>query len=535
MKIFNKIFIAVFVSLFIYSSFLNAQICGVIDNPAFPTVPNSTFGDPTLLLQYEPTEVRTIYVAVHIVRSSAGTGGISTIDIETAIQQLNTSYADVMIQFVHNQTDYINNDNYYTLTETNFPALVQINLVPNKLNFYFCPASSPSTLNGIAYRPGNNCAVTNSAAINGSTLAHEVGHNFSLYHTHGTGTQELVNQSNCSTAGDYLCDTPAEPYNNGNGISGYVFTGSCGYFGTFRDANNQLFIPDTYNFMGYSLATCRIHFSSLQIQKINQTLVTYLSNLINTSVPLANKIDGNVITNVPNVRTSTLTVVGVTTVNSGTSVNLLDGNSYDIKTNQERFPAYSTYGNIKHNNWNAQASEFKLLQNYTIERTSSPFRDANFLGLKYSLTKGIVDNVMTSGAFQFQDPWYVKSDGTQPGDYWIPCTATYEPNGKDGAIEKGVFLNQNENFDPTKPVYSVKVDQVQDVNLLTTGYPSGSGRTHKFYFQNWSGTNVNFQNANNLETPVVFTLDGATAQANQKGTQLTNTSFQYGVGQERFC
>ena len=432
MKILNKIFLAFIVSLFIYSSLLNAQICRVIDNPAFPTVPSSTFGDPNLLLQYEPTEIRTIYVAVHIVRSSSGAGGISANDIATSIQQLNASFSEVMIQFVHNQTDYIDNDTYYELTQTEWSSLKTINTVSNKLNIYYVP--SADGFNGIATLVSNTCAVTNSAAINGSTLSHEVGHDFYLYHTHGTGIQELVNQSNCNTAGDYLCDTPAEPYNNGDGILNYVYNNTCGYFGTFRDANNQLFTPDTHNFMGYSLASCRIHFSPLQIQKINQTLVTYLSYLINTSVPLSNKIDGNLITNVPNVRTSTLTVVGVSTVNSGTSVNLLDGNSYDIKTNQERFPAYSTYGNIKHNNWNALSSEFKLLQNYTVERTSSPFRDANFLGFKYSLAHGKVDNVMTSGSFQFQDPWYVKSDGTQPGDYWIPCTASYEPNGKAGDL-----------------------------------------------------------------------------------------------------
>ncbi len=361
-------------------------------------------------------------------------------------------------------------------------------------------------------------------------MAHEVGHNFSLFHTHGTGTQELVNQTNCSTAGDYLCDTPAEPYNNGNGISGYVFNGSCEYFGTFKDANNQLFTPDTHNFMGYSVASCRIHFSPLQIQKINQTLVTSMSYLINTLVPLANKIEGNIITNVPTIRSSTLTVVGVTTVNSGTSVNLLNGNSYDIKTNQERFPSYSTYGNIKHNNWNAQAPQFKLSENYTVEGTTSPFRDANFQGMKYSLIEGKAENSLTLGAFQFQDPWYIKSDGTQPGNYWITCNATYEPNGKEGASEKGVFLNQNYT-DPNKPYYSVKrAEQIQDIALTQTG------KTHRFHFQNWSANpigSVNFQTFTNLETPLVFLQSGATVSANIKGTQLSGSSTGFSNSSQR--
>jgi hypothetical protein len=92
--------------------------------------------------------------------------------------------------------------------------------------------------------------------------------------------------------------------------------------------------------MGYAPANCREDYSTLQIQKMNQTLTTSLSYLINAYVPLANKINENIIPNITNVQPSTLTVVGVSTVNSGTSVTLLDGNSYDIKTNQERFPNY---------------------------------------------------------------------------------------------------------------------------------------------------------------------------------------------------
>lgn len=178
----------------------------------------------------------------------------------------------------------------------------------NKLNIYFCPQSSG--INGIAYLASNKCAVTNSAAINGSTLPHEVGHNFYLYHTHGTGIQEYVNGSNCTTAGDFLCDTPAEPYNDGYGISGYVYNNTCAYFGTFRDPNNELFTPDTHNFMGYAPPNCRNSFTEKQIQKMNQTLSTILSYLITVQVPLANKINGNIIPHEVN-RPSTLTVIGV--------------------------------------------------------------------------------------------------------------------------------------------------------------------------------------------------------------------------------
>ncbi|GAB3492649.1 hypothetical protein GCM10027341_07000 [Spirosoma knui] len=81
-------------------------------------------------------------------------------------------------------------------------------------------------------------------------LPHEVGHYFNLMHTFdygGTG-KELVNGSNCSTAGDLVCDTPADPYDVNN--PGTLNNG-CQYIGTVRDANGELYRPDMTNMMSY--------------------------------------------------------------------------------------------------------------------------------------------------------------------------------------------------------------------------------------------------------------------------------------------
>lgn len=71
---------------------LHPQDCIVLYPSGVPVVPNSSYGDPTILANYTPTFVRTLYIAAHIVRSSSGSGGISTANLNTAIEQLNAAY-----------------------------------------------------------------------------------------------------------------------------------------------------------------------------------------------------------------------------------------------------------------------------------------------------------------------------------------------------------------------------------------------------------------------------------------------------------
>ncbi|MGC8928853.1 MAG: T9SS type A sorting domain-containing protein, partial [Myxococcota bacterium] len=134
------------------------------------------------------------------------------------------------------------------------------------------------------------------------------------------------------------------------------------------------------------------------------------------------------------------------------------------------------------------------------------------------------------GNIQFQDPWYVLSDGSQPGNYWINVRGFYEPTGKEGAQEKGVFLNQGltQQGQWVPPYYSVKAISPQDITF--------NDRTHKFYFQGWSASPPNsaeFQNANALETPVVFKQAGAVVSANFKGSMISNSENALSTSSQR--
>lgn len=161
-----------------------------------------------------------------------------------------------------------------------------------------------------------------------------------------------------------------------------------------------------------------------------------------------------------------------------------------------------------------------------------------------TVKNGFENTYITGGTLMFKDPWL--ADITEPpyglrnrgmdapfkqrtSPFYPDYTTSYN-----GDVYKGVFLNQGwPSWQP--PYYSVKANAVQDTNLNNTGYPWG--RNHKFYFQNWSATSqgsAEFQNANALETPVVFKQANATVQANLKGTQLSNRQFAGGYGQRSF-
>lgn len=109
----------------------------------------------------------------------------------------------------------------------------------------------------------------------GGVLAHELGHIFSLVHTFSNmagpvATDELVDGSNCSIAGDFICDTPADP-----GLTAVPnrVDSLCNYTDTiYTDANGDLFQPDTRNIMSFAPYPCYDHFSNEQLLQMRYCL-----------------------------------------------------------------------------------------------------------------------------------------------------------------------------------------------------------------------------------------------------------------------
>ncbi|MCB9474363.1 MAG: hypothetical protein H6678_11180 [Candidatus Delongbacteria bacterium] len=221
-----------------------------------------------------------VYLAFHVVRTTAGTGGILQSQLDQAMLDLEDAFAGTGICFLVAHQDTINSDAYYSIdSDAERNLLRSIANQPDMIDCYFvnhdegyCGVSSFSwsTVHGISF--DMQCV---GVPDNPSTFPHEIGHYFDLLHTHSTGEgEECPNGSNCAVAGDLVCDTPADP-----GLGAENVNQDCVYTGNetrFCGLANRPFAPDPTNLMSYSLKTCRTNFTPGQKARM-------LSTLVNTS------------------------------------------------------------------------------------------------------------------------------------------------------------------------------------------------------------------------------------------------------------
>lgn len=136
-----------------------------------------------------------------------------------------------------------------------------------------------SGLNGTAYViPNTYLSLVDDVVLsysNISTMAHEMGHCFGLYHTFETyyGSENVARTGtckNCETRGDFLCDTQADlslPEN-------FVNT-ACEYNGdALTSCGDETYLFETRNIMTYGRRSCRNIFTNGQGSRARDFILT---------------------------------------------------------------------------------------------------------------------------------------------------------------------------------------------------------------------------------------------------------------------
>jgi len=251
--------------------------------------------------QLKSNTVTIIPMVAHIIRDNNGNGGLTRAELNISLAQLNEAYKPVDFKFELCEINYIDNTAYTSIKKSNVEdfdendianapeeyKMAYADRVDGKVNIFFIEdirgcgwASFPS----YEEKYGKDwMVIRNGCATNGSTLAHEVGHWFNLYHTHqgesdglGVNAVEAIDGSNCGpNVGDELCDTPPDPElvpdsnpQTTTFISANV-TSDCIYVGSINTPDG--YNPDVSNIMSYAPKLCRTSFSPQQIDRIQTT------------------------------------------------------------------------------------------------------------------------------------------------------------------------------------------------------------------------------------------------------------------------
>ncbi len=229
-----------------------------------------------------------VRVYFHILRSDGGTLGeaatLTQIDEEFA--DLVEDFAPYNICFANVGFDYINNS--YINYELNPDVQADVDLllpflIPNCINIFYHRALAG--YGGNAYNiPNTFCSIDDDNIGSWRTISHEVGHCLGLRHTFSTGDgEEYINGTGCSTRGDRVCDTQADPYTESS-----CFTATtCNYTGTCTDPSGASnYAPPYQNIMSYWAAEgCTVtHFTAGQYARATSFLETD-AGLLNTVSP----------------------------------------------------------------------------------------------------------------------------------------------------------------------------------------------------------------------------------------------------------
>lgn len=228
-----------------------------------------------------------IPVQIHVISNTLGSHR-DTAGILQDFQDIQPWFSQTGFKFEFcNSVHFIQSDEWYELdTDQESQDMVNSANNPNTMDVFYVKNINHIAACGYASLGWNTDGyIVIQDGCNEATLAHEIGHYFNLPHTHDNSIPELVDGTNCDAAGDYFCDTPADPDLTGNVNS------SCVYTGTNLDSNGDTYSPSTSNIMSYSLKQCYSTFSAEQ----SAAMVYYYENTAKNNLVCGTSVNLSVI------------------------------------------------------------------------------------------------------------------------------------------------------------------------------------------------------------------------------------------------
>jgi len=270
---------------------------------------------------------RYVPVKFHLIADSQGNGRISDIQVYQQLCRLNAQYDSLgLVFYIDDGFNYIDNTAMFNHA-TNAPGQYNgvRNQYPMSLNLFVPNATFSDGVAGY-YTPQNDYIVVQISSfdeVNNVTLGHELGHLFSLPHPHvGWETEpytpavygetvtiqningvkvELMNEVNCTDAGDRICDTPPDYgfTQNGAGLGDEGISTVCfnPWEGEVKDRNGVVIVSIPNTIMGYNSCT-EIIFTHGQANAVRADY-DQRTNLNKTYEPDTSKITEQIVLNSP--------------------------------------------------------------------------------------------------------------------------------------------------------------------------------------------------------------------------------------------
>ncbi|WP_347175294.1 hypothetical protein [Polaribacter uvawellassae] len=226
-----------------------------------------------------------VKVYFHIIKKSDGSGGKTTDDANEAFRLINEAFNPHNIFFNWDNTiDIIKNNAIYgNEVWEKTTDVFEINNNEDGIDIYLFDDNYHFRA-GKSIGIGKNTEVwVSGPLVRTHTVSHEIGHVLNLYHTfHGTVTEnsstgsdpnqctEYVNgsQVNRENCGDYIADTPADPY-----FITPIDNVTCTWAEYKEDPVGDKYEPDGTLIMSYAGYGCRTRFSPLQGKRMREALL----------------------------------------------------------------------------------------------------------------------------------------------------------------------------------------------------------------------------------------------------------------------